>query len=598
MDAFGVLDQVLGDYQSFVEGFLNIKDEQVRAKVDTEVQDGLLWPEPWLALNPAFESGGSVGELVDRGVLHPMTREIFRFRADEHEPGQEATFHRHQTEAFEVANKRESYVLTTGTGSGKSLSYIVPIVNRVLRDGSGQGVRAIVVYPMNALANSQRNELEKFLGKEHPKVTFARYTGQESRSDRERILANPPDILLTNYVMLELMLTRPLERAALITGATNLSFLVLDELHTYRGRQGADVAMLVRRLRGAVGATELQCIGTSATLAGPGTKAEQRQQVADLATRIFGTIVAPQNVIGETLRRATEGEVDTAALTARLNQPTPNTWEELHRDPLAVWVEEKFGLDKDDEGRLARQTPKKISAAATELHELTGVDEATCSEQLRSLLLTGSRVRDPGGRPLFAFKLHQFIGKGDTVYTTLESAATRYLTTQYQRSAPEGERGRPLFPLAFCRECGQDFLVVNLDKGGEKFSPRPLNDTRGEQAEATGLLYLCEEDWPAPTNPALLDRIPDDWVIVDGGNRTFDKGRQTRLPAPYRVDQFGTVIEDDDGLPVAFFERLDFCPSCKTSYESSQQSEFSRVSSLGTEGRASAVTVLTESENQ
>jgi hypothetical protein len=597
VDAFGVLDEVLGDYQSFVEGFLNIQDEQVKAKVDAEVADGLLWPKPWLALNPAFESGGTVGELVDRGVLAPESREIFRFRAHENDPGTEATFHRHQAEAFEVANRRESYVLTTGTGSGKSLSYIVPIVDRVLREGSGNGVRAIVVYPMNALANSQRNELEKFLGKVNPKVTFERYTGQEDRTKREQILANPPDILLTNYVMLELMLTRPNERTALITGATNLSFLVLDELHTYRGRQGADVAMLVRRLRGAVGATELQCIGTSATLAGPGTKAEQRQQVADLATRIFGTTIAPHNVIGETLRRATAGEVNTTALTARLGQPAPTTWEELHRDPLAVWVEETFGLDKDDEGKLARQTPKKLSAAATELCELTGIDEKICTEQLRGLLLTGSRVRDLSGRPLFAFKLHQFIGKGDTVYTTLESPADRYLTTQYQRSAPTGEKGRPLFPLAFCRECGQDFLVVNLDKGGEKFSPRPLNDTRGEQAEATGLMYLSDGDWPNPTDPALLDRIPDDWVIADGGSRTFDKGgRLSRLPAPYRVDQFGTVIDDGDGgLPVAFFERLDFCPSCKSSYESSQQSEFSRVASLGTEGRASAVTVLTQS---
>ena len=145
-------------------------------------------------------------------------------------------------------------MLTTGTGSGKSMSYIVPIVDRVLREGSGKGVRAIIVYPMNALANSQRNELEKFLGKTNPKVSFARYTGQENREEREKTLASPPDILLTNYVMLELMLTRPRERKALISSAENLSFLVLDELHTYRGRQGADVAMLVRRLRGAVGA--------------------------------------------------------------------------------------------------------------------------------------------------------------------------------------------------------------------------------------------------------------------------------------------------------------------------------------------------------
>ena len=266
MDAFGVLREVLGDYESFVSGFLDIRDDRVRQKVEREIEEGLLWPEPWLALNPAFESGGTVTELVDRGVLHSAARAIFRVRTEDDPFGREITFHRHQADAFEVANRGESYVLTTGTGSGKSMAYIVPIVDRVLREGSGKGVRAIVVYPMNALANSQHNELEKFLGKDHPKVTFARYTGQESHSEREVILANPPDILFTNYVMLELILTRPRERSALITSATNLSFLVLDELHTYRGRQGADVAMLIRRLRGAIGATALQCVGTSATL--------------------------------------------------------------------------------------------------------------------------------------------------------------------------------------------------------------------------------------------------------------------------------------------------------------------------------------------
>lgn len=231
--------------------------------------------------------------------------------------------------------------------------------------------------------------------------------------------------------------------------------------------------------------------------------------MADLATRIFGTTIAPHNVIGETLRRATAGEVNTADLTARLGQPAPTTWEELHRDPLAVWVEEKFGLDKDDEGKLARQTPKKLSTAATELSELTGVDEKICTEQLRGLLLTGSQVRDTSGRPLFAFKLHQFIGKGDTVYTTLESPTDRYLTTQYQRSAPTGQKGRPLFPLAFCRECGQDFLVVNLDKAGRS-SAHARSTTPVEQAEATGLMYLSDGDWPSPTDPTLLNRIPED----------------------------------------------------------------------------------------
>jgi very-short-patch-repair endonuclease len=592
VDAFGVLDKVLADYESFVAGFLNIQDDRVRQKVETEIDNGLLWPEPWLALNPAFEPGGTVTDLVDRGVLHPTNREVFRVRTEGDAVGREIVFHRHQTDAFDIANRRESYVLTTGTGSGKSMSYIVPIVDRVLREGSGRGVRAIVVYPMNALANSQRNELEKFLGNNHPKVTFDRYTGQESHKQREIILQSPPDILLTNYVMLELMLTRPRERSALITSATNLSFLVLDELHTYRGRQGADVAMLIRRLRGAVGATGLQCIGTSATLAGPGTKAEQRQQVAELATRIFGTAIPAQNIIGETLRRATSGETDPSTLASRLASPTPAGWDALRTDPLAIWTEQKFGLREDDEGRLARQLPTRLETAAGTLAHETSTEAAACEAQLRDLLLAGSKARDSQGRPLFAFKLHQFIGKGDTAYVTLERPEARYLTTQYQRSSPEGQPGQPLFPLAFCRECGQDFLVVNLDHGGENFSPRILNGGRGDQAEATGLLFITDKPWPAPNDPDLLDLVPDDWVMTVGASRQLDKVRRPRLPEPFRVDVFGTIT--DDGLPVAFFERLDFCPSCKTSYESSQQSEFSRVASLGTEGRASAVTVLSQ----
>src|SRR5436305_1649536 len=83
-------------------------------------------------------------------------------------------------------------------------AYVIPIVNHVLQNGSGKGIKAIVVYPMNALANSQLGELEKFLRLGYPDgkspVTFDRYTGQESRDDRQRIKQTPPDILLTNFV--------------------------------------------------------------------------------------------------------------------------------------------------------------------------------------------------------------------------------------------------------------------------------------------------------------------------------------------------------------------------------------------------------------
>jgi ATP-dependent helicase YprA (DUF1998 family) len=591
MDAFAVRDEVLGDYADFVRSFLTIKDDTIRDRVASEIDSGLLWPEPWLGLNPAFAPGGTVSDLVAEGVLHERCRAIFRARNHPGDRGRELGFHRHQAEAFRLAREQQSYVLTTGTGSGKSLSYIVPIVDRVLREGSGRGVRAIVVYPMNALANSQLGELEKFLGTTEQAVTFARYTGQESKTDREQILRDKPDILLTNYMMLELMLTRPYERLELIASANELSFLVLDELHTYRGRQGADVAMLVRRLRGAVeGGGDLQCIGTSATLAGPGTDQEQRTEVAHLANRIFGTTIGPDNIVGETLQRATEGTPGPAELGARIGLPTRTTYDELRREPLAAWVETTFGLEPKD-GRLVRRRPTRLRQAAKELATATETDEKVCEDTIREVLLTGSNTRDEAGRALFAFKLHQFIGKGDTAYVTLEPPEERYLTTQYQRSAPGEPKGRPLFPLSFCRECGQEYLAVVRSPNREVVAPRTTGPG-AQPAEGTeGLLLLREIDWPT-SDEALLDLVPDEWIVGDGGPRRLVDDRRKRLPAGFRVDRFGTI--GDHGTPAAFFETLHFCPGCGTNYESTQQSEFSRVATLGTEGRASAVSVLSQ----
>ena len=216
---------------------------------------------------------------------------------------------------------------------------------------------------MNALANSQAGELRKFLSFGYPDgkgpVTFRRYTGQESDEERHDIIANPPDILLTNYVMAELILTRVHERG-LVRAAQGLQFLVLDELHTYRGRQGADVAMLVRRIRDLCASERLQCIGTSATLASGGTFDQQRADVAAVASRLFGAPVKPERVIGETLQRVT-AELDLAKPeTARvlLEQVRtggfPNDFATFVADPLASWLESTFGLATDETGRLVR----------------------------------------------------------------------------------------------------------------------------------------------------------------------------------------------------------------------------------------------------
>ena len=340
MDVFALREKLVGDYRRYAESFLTIRDERIAAHVQAKLDEGLLWPDPPLQLNPSFEPGGLIDGLIDDGVLHDECRRIFRAAKSESDPvGRAILLHKHQADAIRAASTGANYVLTTGTGSGKSLAYIVPIVDYVLRSGAGDGrIKAIVVYPMNALANSQENELAKFLKLGYPQgkppVTFRRYTGQESEEQRDEIRNNPPDILLTNYVMLEYLLTRPVD-GAVDSGGQGLPFLVLDELHTYRGRQGADVALLVRRVRERCQAKNLRCVGTSATMAGPGTFAEQQAEVARVASRLFGAAVEPKNVIGETLRPATvdvdvEDPAFRSALAERVRQR--RTARQLRRD--------------------------------------------------------------------------------------------------------------------------------------------------------------------------------------------------------------------------------------------------------------------------
>lgn len=493
-------------------------------------------------------------------------------------------------------------MLTTGTGSGKSLAYLVPIVDRVLREGSGKGVRAIVVYPMNALANSQLGELRKFL--EHgfpagkPPVTFARYTGQENDEERHRILAEPPDVILTNYVMLELMLTRPGERKHLIRAATGLRFLVLDELHTYRGRQGADVAMLVRRVRDACRAPDLQCVGTSATMAGGGTLAEQRAEVARVASRLFGTEVSPDHVIGETLRRVTR-QPSPAQLRHRVESGRPaTTYAELVADPLAGWLETTFGLAHEPgTDRLVRRKPTTVPRAAQALAAESSVAEPECLAAIKQTLLAASTITDTDGRNAFAFRLHQFLSKGDTVYVSLEPEDHRHVTTQYQVVVPE-QPDKLLLPLAFCRECGQEYLVVARTTigGRTRYVARRDTDASGGDADAGYLYVSTDSPWPQDHHGAV-SRVPQTWLVDHDDVAEIDPSRSKWLPQPGWVTPDGYRLTeptvDQPGQRATYLASpFRFCLRCGVSYESYRGSDFSRLASLGSEGRSSASTVI------
>ena len=533
MDVFRVRDRLIDDYREFTGSFVDIHDKNIREHVAERMARGYQWPDPWLSLNPNFASGGTITDLIAEGLLHPECERIFRLK-DDNPDGPVLRLHQHQREAVEAARTGSSYVLTTGTGSGKSLAYIIPIVDRVLAAKAAgtyrPGIKAIVVYPMNALANSQLRELQKFLTigyPDGPPVTFDRYTGQESADDRARIIANPPDILLTNYVMLELVLTRPRDRG-LIEAARGLWFLVLDELHTYRGRQGADVALLVRRLRDTCDAATVQCIGTSATMTTEGDASDQRRAVAEVATTLFGVPVQPGHVIGETLERITDpAAIAPDALRERISDsPPPEEFAAFTADPLATWIEEVFGFEPGSPAASPRRRrrPLTLPEAARQLAEQTGTEQAACAAAIKDALQAGSRIINPAtGRPVFAFRLHQFLSKGDNVYVTLEPPATRHVTSTYQVTAP-GPGSDPdapqriLVPTAFCRECGQDYLAVTRSdtEDGHRYAARRDNDASGGD-EASGYLFISDDQpWPSSLEQVLVEgRLPYSWLTYD-----------------------------------------------------------------------------------
>lgn len=608
MDVFEVRKRLITDYSAYVRSFFQIKDSRILEKVQNSLEQGLLWPDPLIQLNPCFEAGKWIDDLVAEGLLDPGCAKVFRKKPSPEIDLGPLRLHRHQEEALRAARTGANYVLTTGTGSGKSLAYIVPIVDHVIRHGSGKGIQAIVVYPMNALANSQENELRKFLCNGflngRSPVTFRRYTGQENDDEKNAIIANPPDVILTNYVMLELMLTRPMERD-LIGSARGMKFLVFDELHTYRGRQGADVALLSRRVADRVGSDQLQFVGTSATLAGGGTFEKQQQEVASVASKIFGVPVLPKNVIGETLRRATS-ELDftqpklAKMLAARVTEEPltfSTNFDQFVADPLSSWLETTFGLSKEQgSGRLVRTMPRSITGkegAAEQLSTITGIDPDKCAIAIQKGLLAGYQC-DPNtetGASAFAFRVHQFISRGDTVYATLERSADRFLTMFGQQFRPD-DREKILLPLSFCRECGQEYYTVRRKSGKvdeRAIEPRNFQDQVHDASGEAGYLFFSEDEpWP---DDDPIGRIPDDWIEEGKLFPRIKSAKKDDLPKSIQLDVGG--YESAGGLKFHFVRTpFQFCLNCGIAYGARSRSDFAKLSTLSSEGRSTATTVL------
>ncbi len=589
---FDLRKRIVDEFNDYIRAFITIKDPGIEQYLSQELKRGVLWPQPLLGLNPTFQMAERVEDIPD--LDHRCGTIFRRGKSETDASGLPIRLYKHQVRAIERALQGRNYVLTTGTGSGKSLSYILPIVDTILKNGPGKGVQAVVVYPMNALANSQERELAKFLdyGAEAGKIRVKRYTGQEAQAEKDEIAANPPDIILTNYVMLELMLTRPFEQR-LISAMSNLRFVVLDELHTYRGRQGADVALLVRRLRERTGAKNLQFVGTSATMSTSGTPTEKRRAVAEVASRLFGATFEEADIIGETLEPySTERDIPAEELAASL-ATVPNSPQEFQSHPLTIWLEHVIALSKDSEGTITRAVPVPLfgpGSTAERLADVCGVSLETAESTLQSHLLLSERLFAdvPGPRP-FVFRLHQFMSPGNGIYATLGNSIQRHLTLESQKAHPDNP-DHLYYQLAFCRNCGQHYFIVMRDTGQAAqrlFKPAMFREEPITEDERAGYLYIPE---PGETvDPVRL--IPESWYDPKSKSGALRRNRRDQVPVRFDLGQ--------DGHPGSAVEtwflpaRLPFCmnPDCDVEFIA-QESDSTRLAVLGMQGRSTATSTL------
>ncbi len=291
---------------------------------------------PFVSLSEAFAKGESVQAMADRGLLHPIMPSLIGY----------PSMWLHQEQVLDAVKAGHHVLVATGTGSGKTESFLYPILDDLLRQrdrGIHEGLTAILVYPMNALANDQLDRLRDMLG--GTGITFAQWVGttpattaevsmdrflgsgrvaylaaRQQRRDEaqaedravrplapleeccseDEISQRKPRILLTNFRQLEILTTR-LPEVALFAQAP-IKYFVFDEAHTYGGATGAEVACLIRRVRALAGKTadEIRCIGTSATLSDPTKRDRDNDETAlRFASRFFGVDAGKVRLVGE-----------------------------------------------------------------------------------------------------------------------------------------------------------------------------------------------------------------------------------------------------------------------------------------------------------
>ncbi len=541
IDPIKVTQNIKGSYIRYLTSALRLRDANLRELFYQEAEKFWFINGPILEATPPFKSGYYLKDLVQEGLL---TERLENFIYDALPYLRENPLYLHQEKALRKIVSGRNVVIASGTSSGKTESFLIPIYNHLLkehREGKlTPGVRALLLYPMNALANDQLRRLREMaiiIERKVPDVniTFGRYVGdtQETKKEgeeqfrlrnpgiepvksellsREEMRNNPPHILITNYAMLEYLLLRPKD-SSFFDGeyARNWKFLVLDEAHIYSGASGIEMAMLIRRLKDRVCRNmegDLQCIATSATLV---KEEEDFGIVAEFATKLFGEKFEfePQNpqrqdiVKGERIKVIVEKS--TFNCPVQLYSQLDKIIRESSEDSLleqCCEVCEKFGIPEN----ILNESKKRCNGDVRKfLYEILSRDEKIlklkrileegaknfeeCIKQLvdkdnpsdeerqciTSLVNIAVWAR-PGAEslPLLPARYHLFVRAPEGIFVSFYPEPKIFLERRELT-----DEGYPVFELASCRRCGQEYLVGNVKEGKLKHSSTEV-DTPGK----------------------------------------------------------------------------------------------------------------------
>jgi len=528
---------LIEQYRRFLRTSYRFLDDDLRRQFEEHVATtDVLVRGPYVTLAREFERGRTLSEIIRAGGLHSdLAKARWPFGA--------APLFRHQERVLEIARAGRSCVVTTGTGSGKTEAFLLPVLSGILeqRQQGVRGVQAILLYPMNALANDQLERLRRLLRGTGVDISFALYTGdsdataqslreapaETERLTRRQIQHDPPDILLTNYKQLEFLLVRRADRG-LFTPA--LRYLVLDEIHSYRGALATEIACLIRRLKAHAGLRpgRLVGIGTSATVA---AREGGGEELAGFATAILGETVAGEDIAGEHFVPRTDDADPWVPFLPALEEEDLRGLDPADDASVLALAERLTGRRCAAQGPIAGRIasllegnlvvrvleeifaePADLRAAAGELRKRVTDRAQASSEAVRreieAYLLVGS-VGDEDHPPRLRPKLHTFF---HGVYDVALCLNPECRTLVPQGGAVCGRCGSIARPAALCRTCGQDFVKVRFE-GEDQSRPVGTGDFYSDDSTAflTGCGSVVEEgrDCPAchrASIPMLLHR--------------------------------------------------------------------------------------------